>query len=112
MSNRIAKVPHIMQMESVECGAACLAMILAYYGKWIPLEQVRTDCGVSRDGSKITNILKAARSYDLEAKGMTISLEALRRQSLFPCIVFWNFNHFNIIFCVIWIFMIIIAITT
>ena len=97
MSKRIAKVPQIMQMESVECGAACLAMILAYYGKWIPLERVRTDCGVSRDGSKITNILKAARSYGLEAKGMSINLDALRSRGLFPCIVFWNFNHFVVV---------------
>ena len=97
MSKKIAKVPHIMQMESVECGAACLAMICAYYGKWIPLEQVRTDCGVSRDGSKVTNILKAARSYGMEAKGMAIGLEAMRKQELFPCVVYWNFNHFVVV---------------
>ena len=55
MKHRIAKVPQIMQMENVECGAASLAMILAYYGKWVPLEQLRVDCGVSRDGAKMTN---------------------------------------------------------
>ncbi|SCW45542.1 NHLM bacteriocin system ABC transporter, peptidase/ATP-binding protein [Ruminococcaceae bacterium YRB3002] len=97
MSIKIARVPQIMQMESVECGAACLAMILAYYGRWVPLEQVRTDCGVSRDGSKITNILRAARSYGMEAKGMSVSLDAMRKQGLFPCIVYWNFNHFVVV---------------
>ncbi len=92
-----AKVPVVMQMEALECGAACLTMILAYYGKWIPLEQVRADCGVSRDGSNAKNILRAARSYGLQAKGYRYEPEQLKAYGQFPCIVHWNFNHFVVL---------------
>lgn len=93
----VAKVPVVMQMEALECGAASLAMILAYYEKWIPLEQVRLDCGVSRDGSNARNILRAARSYGLSAKGYRYEPEVLRREGKFPCIIHWNFNHFVVL---------------
>ncbi len=89
-----AKVPIVMQLEALECGAACLTMIMAYYEKWVPLEQVRIDCGVSRDGSNAKNILLAARNYGLEAGGYKMEPETLREKGLFPCIVHWNFNHF------------------
>lgn len=92
-----ANVPVIMQMEALECGAASLAMVLAYYGKWLPLEQVRFDCGVSRDGSNARNILKAARSYGLAAKGYRYEPNDLRRDGKFPCIIHWNFNHFVVL---------------
>lgn len=92
-----ADVPVIMQMEALECGAASLAMVLAYYGKWLPLEQVRFDCGVSRDGSNARNILKAARSYGLAAKGYRYESNDLRRDGKFPCIIHWNFNHFVVL---------------
>lgn len=92
-----AKVPVIMQMEALECGAASLAMILAYYEKWIPLEQVRFDCGVSRDGSNARNILRAARSYGLTAKGYRYEPEDLKKDGRFPCIIHWNFNHFVVL---------------
>ncbi len=93
----VAKVPVVMQMEALECGAASLAMILAYYGKWIPLEQVRFDCGVSRDGSNARNILRAARSYGLSAKGYRYEPETLKKEGKFPCIIHWNFNHFVVL---------------
>ena len=92
-----AKVPVIMQMEALECGAASLTMILAYYGKWVPLEQVRADCGVSRNGSNAKNILKAARSYGLTAKGYRYEPEGLMKHAKFPCIIHWNFNHFVVL---------------
>ena len=95
--SKAAKVPVVMQMEALECGAACLAMVLAYYGKWMPLEQVRVDCGVSRDGSKAGNVMKAAQSYGLEAKGYRMGLEAVKGISAFPCIIHWNLNHFVVL---------------
>ena len=93
----VAKVPVIMQMEALECGAACLAMVSAYYGKWVPLEQVRIDCGVSRDGSNAKNILLAARNYGLEAAGYRFEPESLKSEGEFPCIIHWNFNHFVVL---------------
>lgn len=93
----VAKVPVVMQMEALECGAASLTMILAYYGKWVPLEQVRADCGVSRDGSNAKNVLKVARSYGLSAKGYRYEPEDLKKNGKFPCIVHWNFNHFLVL---------------
>ncbi|WP_311135824.1 NHLP family bacteriocin export ABC transporter peptidase/permease/ATPase subunit [Acetobacterium paludosum] len=90
-------MPVVMQMEAVECGAACLAMILAYYGKWLPLERVRSDCGVSRDGSNARNMLKAGRNYGLTAKGYRFELEGLKEDGQFPCIIHWNFNHFVVL---------------
>lgn len=93
----VAKVPVIMQMEALECGAACLAMIMAYYGKWLPLERVRADCGVSRDGSNARNLLKAARSYGMSATGYKYETEMLKSDGNFPCIIHWNFNHFVVL---------------
>ena len=97
VSNGVAKVPVVMQMEALECGAACLSMILAYYGRWVALEQMRLDCGVSRDGSNAKNILKAARKYGLAANGYRLELDALREKGMFPCIIHWDYNHFIVL---------------
>ncbi len=91
------KVPFVMQMEALECGAASLTMILAYYGKFIPLEQVRSDCGVSRDGSNAKNIIVAARNYGFVAKGFRYEADGLKKNGSFPCIIHWNFNHFVVL---------------
>ncbi|MDO4805036.1 MAG: NHLP family bacteriocin export ABC transporter peptidase/permease/ATPase subunit [Lachnospiraceae bacterium] len=94
---RVAKVPIVMQLEALECGAASLCMILAYYGKWLPLEQVRKDCGVSRDGSNARNLLIAARSYGLKTDAYRFEPEYLKENGLFPSIIHWNFNHFVVL---------------
>lgn len=97
LNKGVAKVPVVMQLEALECGAAALAMIMAYYGKWVPLEQVRLDCGVSRDGSKAKNIYLAAEHYGFSVKAYRISPEALKEQGTFPCIIHWNMNHFVVL---------------
>ncbi|MBR3318617.1 MAG: NHLP family bacteriocin export ABC transporter peptidase/permease/ATPase subunit [Atopobiaceae bacterium] len=97
MPRGVVKVPQIMQMEMTECGAACLGMVLAYYGRWVSLAQLRIDCGVSRDGSKMGNIAIAARSYGLAAQGMACNTQALKEKQSFPCILFWEFMHFVVL---------------
>ena len=97
LSRGVARVPVVMQMEALECGAACLAMAAAYYNKWVPLEQARLDCGVSRDGSNAKNIMLAARSYGFETHGYRMELDALRKKATFPCIIHWNFDHFVVL---------------
>ena len=97
VTGKVAKVPVILQLEALECGAASLAMVMAYYNKWIPLEQIRLDCGVSRDGSNAKNMLIAARSYGMSAKGYRYEPDSLREKGRFPCIIHWNFNHFVVL---------------
>jgi len=97
LARGVARVPVILQLEALECGAAALAMVMAYYGKWVPLEQVRLDCGVSRDGSKAKNIYLAAERYGFSVQAFRMSPDALREKGRFPCIIHWNMNHFVVL---------------
>ncbi len=93
---RRVKTPTVLQMEAVECGAASLAMILAYYGKWIPLERLRQECGVTRDGSNAENLVRAAERMGCNAKGRAGRPVGLKKKE-YPLILFWEFNHFVVL---------------
>ncbi len=93
----VASTPIIMQLEALECGAASLAMVMAYYGRWVPLEQVRVDCGVSRNGSNAKNILAAARRYGFKTKGYAFNVHGLREKGKFPAIIHWTGGHFVVL---------------
>ena len=90
------RTPVFQQMERTECGAACLGAILGYHGRWVALEQLRIDCGISRDGSRASNVLKAARRYGLKADGYQLDAAGARALAL-PFVAFWGHNHFLVI---------------
>ncbi len=95
-SRRVIPTPTVLQMEAVECGAAALGIILAHHKRWVSLEQLRVDCGVSRDGCNAANIAKAAKGYGLEVEGYKMELEGFKNTAL-PCVIFWKFNHFLVV---------------
>lgn len=93
----VANTPIVMQLEALECGAASLTMVMAYYGKWIPLEQVRVDCGVSRNGSNAKNILRAAQKYGFKTSGFAFNIKKLKERGKFPAIIHWGGGHFVVL---------------
>lgn len=94
---QIAKVPMVMQMEALECGAASLDMILGYYGRFVPLSRMRKECGVSRDGSNLKSMALAAQNYGLKYSMFRMSTDKLLEKATFPCIIFWEYNHFVVL---------------
>ena len=88
--------PILLQMHASECGAACLGSILAYFGRWVPLTELRERCEVSRDGSSAASIVRAARHYGLECSGLCVRAEQLKKLKL-PLIVFWQYSHFVVL---------------
>ncbi|MCY3690269.1 MAG: cysteine peptidase family C39 domain-containing protein [Gammaproteobacteria bacterium] len=94
--NQRIRTPILLQMHATECGAACLGSVLAWYGRWVPLTELREKCEVSRDGSSAASILRAARHYGLECRGLSIGAESLKLLQM-PAVLFWQFNHFVVL---------------
>ncbi|MDE2882664.1 MAG: cysteine peptidase family C39 domain-containing protein [Acidobacteriota bacterium] len=88
--------PILLQMHASECGAACLGSVLAFFGRWVPLTELRERCEVSRDGSSAASNARAARHYGLECNGLSLRADQLRMLPL-PLILFWQFSHFVVL---------------
>ena len=95
-SNQRVVTPILLQMHASECGAACLGMILGYFGRWVPLTELREKCEVSRDGSSAASILRASRQYGLECNGLSVATDQLKKLQL-PLVIFWQFSHFVVL---------------
>jgi NHLM bacteriocin system ABC transporter peptidase/ATP-binding protein len=93
---RVRRAPTILQMEVTECGVASLAMVLAYYGRWVSLEALRVTCGVSRDGCRADTLIRAARRYEFDCNAFRAEPDQLVRVPM-PCILHWEFNHFVVL---------------
>ena len=90
------KTPILLQMHAAECGAACLGSVLAHFGRWVSLTELRERCEVSRDGSSAAGVLRAARHYGLEGRGLSVNAGFLKRLPL-PSILFWQYSHFVVL---------------
>ena len=95
-SNKRVVTPIVLQMHATECGAACLGMVLGYFGRWVPLSVLRDDCNVSRDGCTAASILRAAKKYNLECKGLSVNADILTKLK-YPLILFWQYSHFVVL---------------
>ena len=93
---RRVATPVLLQMHASECGAACLGSVLAWFGRWVPLTELREKCEVSRDGSSAASIVRASRHYGLECRGLSLRADSLKKLEL-PLILFWQFSHFVVL---------------
>ena len=93
---RRVKTPVLLQMHATECGAACLGSVLAHFGRWVPLTELREKCEVSRDGSTAASLARAARHYGLECRGLSVNADLLKQLPM-PAVLFWQFNHFVVL---------------
>ena len=90
------RIPVLLQLSAVECGVACLAMILSYFGRKTSVSEVRDRVGLGRDGLTALDIVKAARGYGMRVRAVSLQENDFRYVTL-PAIVHWEFNHYLIV---------------